>query len=194
MNDMLPQAGPAAAQAGGETWWTPRRRRYRRAADDGAGRRRATPTRRSHRPPRCALPPQASPIAPIAAAALRNRNPVTLPAACPPGPPVSDGQPTRSRMFRLILAIVATVSAVVFVMANTHRVELSFVVGSPVRVRLIFLLMLTFLAGLITTWLWGLIAQVRWSRRVRSEVRQERAAVEAADDQDQEQEQEEKAA
>ena len=83
-------------------------------------------------------------------------------------------------MFRLILAIVATVSAVVFVMANTHEVELSFVIGSPVRVRLIFLLMLTFLAGLITSWLWGLIAQVRWRRRVRKELRQERATGQAA--------------
>lgn len=80
-------------------------------------------------------------------------------------------------MFRLILAVVATISAVVFVMANTHEVELSFVIGAPVQVRLIFLLMLTFLAGLITSWLWGLISQVRWRRRVRNELRQERTAA-----------------
>jgi len=83
-------------------------------------------------------------------------------------------------MFRLILAIVATVSAVVFVMANTHQVEISFVLGAPARVRLIFLLMVTFLAGLITSWLWGLIAHVRWRSRVRNELRQERVAADVA--------------
>jgi len=83
-------------------------------------------------------------------------------------------------MFRLILAIVATVTAVVFVMANTHHVEISFVFGAPVRVRMIFLLMVTFLTGVVTAGLWGLVSNVRWRRRMRDLLRKERAAAEAA--------------
>lgn len=83
-------------------------------------------------------------------------------------------------MFRLIAAIVLTVSAVVFVMANTHHVELSFVVGSPVRVRMIFLLMVTFIAGLVTAGLWGMFARMRWKRRIVEQLRQERVAADAA--------------
>jgi uncharacterized integral membrane protein len=83
-------------------------------------------------------------------------------------------------MIRLVLAILSTVSAVVFVMANTHQVELSFVIGAPVRVRLIFLLMLTFMTGVVTAWLWSMIAHVRSHRRVQAAVRHERAAAAAA--------------
>lgn len=52
-------------------------------------------------------------------------------------------------MFRLLLAIVSTVMAVTFVVANTHRVQLSLIFGPPVEVRLIFLLMSIFLLGIV---------------------------------------------
>jgi hypothetical protein len=74
-------------------------------------------------------------------------------------------------MFRLILAIVSTVTAVVFVSQQSRRASRS----RTVRVR-VFLLMLTFLAGLVTSWL-AADPHVRWKRRVRDELRQERAAA-----------------
>ena len=70
-------------------------------------------------------------------------------------------------MIRLLLAIVTTVGVVVFVMVNTHHVPLSFIVGPPVRIRMIFLLMVTFIAGMLTTSLLMMLHKVR--RRVRTE-------------------------
>jgi uncharacterized integral membrane protein len=52
-------------------------------------------------------------------------------------------------MVRLVLAITLTCILVAFAMSNTHSVMLSFVLGPPARVRLIFLLMSSFLAGML---------------------------------------------
>ncbi len=69
-------------------------------------------------------------------------------------------------MIRLVAAIALTVVAVVFVMANTHDVKLSFIFGSPVEVRLIFLLMSTFLLGAVATGFFGMISSLRLKRRL----------------------------
>lgn len=76
-------------------------------------------------------------------------------------------------MFRLVMAMAATISAVVFVMANTHHVKISFAFGSPVKVRLIFLLILTFVAGAVVTGIFSMISNVRFRYRVRHRVRKE---------------------
>ena len=54
-------------------------------------------------------------------------------------------------MGRLMLAIVAMVVFVAFSLSNTHHVELSFVLGKPVHIRLIFLLAIAFVAGTVST-------------------------------------------
>lgn len=69
-------------------------------------------------------------------------------------------------MVRLFLAIVVTVLTVVFIMANTHDVELDVVFGSPVRIRLIFLLLSTFILGMVISSLFGMVARVRFKRRI----------------------------
>jgi len=82
-------------------------------------------------------------------------------------------------MIRLIVAVVGTAIAVVFVMANTHHVELSLVFGSPVEVRLIFLLMSTFLLGVLVSSFLGMISKVRLKRRIFRELRKEKERTES---------------
>lgn len=69
-------------------------------------------------------------------------------------------------MVRLLIAILVTVGAVVFIMANTHDVELDVVFGTPVRIRLIFLLLSTFILGVVVSSLFGMIAKLRLKRRI----------------------------
>jgi uncharacterized integral membrane protein len=54
-------------------------------------------------------------------------------------------------MGRIALAFLATVLFVSFALSNTHHVELSFVVGRPVEIRLIFLLAISFGSGVIAS-------------------------------------------
>ena len=52
-------------------------------------------------------------------------------------------------MIRLFLTVLTTIAFVAFALSNTHRVSLSFVVGET-EVRLIFLLLVSFAAGVLT--------------------------------------------
>lgn len=67
-------------------------------------------------------------------------------------------------MIRLFLAVVTTVIVVTFAMMNTHPVTLSFIFGPPVKVRLIFLMMSSFLVGMLFV---GFFTMV-WRLRLRS--------------------------
>ena len=87
-------------------------------------------------------------------------------------------------MLRLVLAMAATVSAVVFVMANTHHVKISFAFGSPVKVRLIFLLMITFFAGAIVSGFFAMISKLRLRWHVSQRIRRETKASEPEQDMD----------
>jgi uncharacterized integral membrane protein len=68
-------------------------------------------------------------------------------------------------MTRLILAVAVTIAIVVFAMANMHFVVLSLVVGPPVQIRLVFLLMSCFLAGVISFWFFLMVRKLRMRRR-----------------------------
>ena len=72
-------------------------------------------------------------------------------------------------MLRLVVTILATIVIVAFAMANTHRVELSFVIGAPVEVRLVFLLATSFVVGLATAMFVQLVGSVRARARARRE-------------------------
>lgn len=74
-------------------------------------------------------------------------------------------------MLQLIVAVVLTVAVVLFGMANSHHVELSYVMGEPIRIRMIFLLAIAFLTGAVTTYLYQMATRVsRRSRRVSREL------------------------
>ncbi|GAB4284459.1 MAG: hypothetical protein Kow0092_38870 [Deferrisomatales bacterium] len=60
-------------------------------------------------------------------------------------------------MLRLIFAVLGTIVAVAFFMANTHPVAVSFVFGPPVPVRLIFLLLTAYGAGLLTAFFYLMV-------------------------------------
>ena len=70
-------------------------------------------------------------------------------------------------MVQLFFAIVATVVVVVFAMANTHHVQLSFALGAPFHVRLITLLVVAYAGGLITAWFYTMIVKVRRNSELR---------------------------
>jgi uncharacterized integral membrane protein len=71
-------------------------------------------------------------------------------------------------MVRLILAVILTILVVLFAMSNTHPVMLSFVVGPPVKVRLIFLLMSAFLVGMLFSGFAAMLHQLRMRRLARA--------------------------
>jgi len=78
---------------------------------------------------------------------------------------------------RLILAVLITIAVVVFAMANMHFVVLSLVFGPPLQMRLIFLLMSAFAAGIITASFVMMVRKIRLKRSVKREpVRREELA------------------
>jgi uncharacterized integral membrane protein len=64
-------------------------------------------------------------------------------------------------MVRLFTAVVLTVFLVAFAMSNMHPVRLSLLVGPPVKVRLIFLMMSTFLLGMLFLGLMAMAFRLR---------------------------------
>jgi len=54
-------------------------------------------------------------------------------------------------MKRLVFIVLLTAIVTLFAVANSHHVELSFIFGAPVRMRMIFLLAGVFTAGVIST-------------------------------------------
>jgi uncharacterized integral membrane protein len=67
-------------------------------------------------------------------------------------------------MSRLLIIMLATIGLVLFALANTEHVELSFVVGQT-SVRLIFLLMLSFGVGALFALLYQAVAAARGRAR-----------------------------
>jgi uncharacterized membrane protein YciS (DUF1049 family) len=83
-------------------------------------------------------------------------------------------------MLQLALAVLVTVALVAFGMANTHQVELSVVVGAPVRFRLIILLAIAYAAGIVTAWFREMVKRAaRQAERRRLAARLKTAAVSA---------------
>lgn len=67
----------------------------------------------------------------------------------------------------LILSIVMTLAAVLFALANSHRVEVSVIFGAPIQIRLIFLLGTAFLTGAAVPCFFFLVRRVRVQRAAR---------------------------
>jgi uncharacterized integral membrane protein len=73
-------------------------------------------------------------------------------------------------MLQLVLAVAVTITIVLFGLANSHDVELSYIIGEPIRIRMIFLLFCVFFAGWITAYFYQMIVQVnRRRRRIRAQ-------------------------
>jgi uncharacterized integral membrane protein len=77
-------------------------------------------------------------------------------------------------MLQLIVAAVVTILVVLFAMANNQHVELNYIVGEPLRIRLIFLLACVFAAGMVTSYFYQMVSQMnRRRRRIRNEYERE---------------------
>ncbi len=72
-------------------------------------------------------------------------------------------------MFQLALAILVIVVIVVFSIANSHHVQLSFVIGAPIEVRLVFLLMCAFFMGMVIPIFYRLIQRLNSDRKTEQE-------------------------
>jgi uncharacterized integral membrane protein len=80
-------------------------------------------------------------------------------------------------MSRLLFIMLATVGLVLFALANTEHVELSFIVGQT-RIRLIFLLMMSFTTGGLSAIVYQAVVAARGRR---SRKRQTRLVVRRVD-------------
>jgi uncharacterized integral membrane protein len=69
-----------------------------------------------------------------------------------------------ANMMRLLFIMLATVGFVLFALANTEHVELSFIVGQT-RIRLIFLLMMGFATGGLSALLYQAVVAARGRSR-----------------------------
>ena len=68
-------------------------------------------------------------------------------------------------MRQLILAVTLTAIGVAFGIANSHHVEVGYVVGEPIEIRLVFLLAITYGAGAVTAVFWQLYGRIAQRRR-----------------------------
>ena len=72
-------------------------------------------------------------------------------------------------MARLTLTVLITVVIVIFSLANSHHVQLSFVVGKPIEIRLVFLLNCAFFMGMIVPVFHQLIQRVKREKKIKQE-------------------------
>lgn len=68
-------------------------------------------------------------------------------------------------MLRLVLTVLSTVALVTFAMSNGHHVELSVVFGAPVKIRLVFLLLVTFFVGISIPLFYSTVKHMKESQR-----------------------------
>jgi uncharacterized integral membrane protein len=70
-------------------------------------------------------------------------------------------------MYRILLTIVATSLLVVFGMQNSDHVPVSLIFGSPIQIRLMFLLSLAAMAGFLVSHILGLSKEIQLKRQIR---------------------------
>lgn len=70
-------------------------------------------------------------------------------------------------MYRILLTIVATSLLVVFGMQNSDHVPVSLIFGSPIQIRLMFLLSLAAIAGFLVSHILGLSKEIQLKKQIR---------------------------
>ncbi|MBF0442674.1 MAG: LapA family protein [Oligoflexales bacterium] len=70
-------------------------------------------------------------------------------------------------MLKLFVTILLCVAAVVFIIQNSAPVEVIFLFGSPVKIPLVFLLLIFFMVGYVLAYLLDLKKEVRLKRTIR---------------------------
>jgi len=72
-------------------------------------------------------------------------------------------------MVRLVLAVMATVLAVVLAISNSHHVELSLGIGKTVEIRLVFMLLTAFIIGMAVPVFYRLIRRLDRDKQMKRE-------------------------
>ncbi len=72
-------------------------------------------------------------------------------------------------MVKLVLAVLLTIVIVVFSISNSHHVDLSFALGDPIQVRLIFLLLSALILGMAIPVFYRLIRHLDHNKLVKRE-------------------------
>lgn len=85
-------------------------------------------------------------------------------------------------MQRVLLVILVGFMIVLFAWNNMHHVEVCFVFSRPIQVRLVFLLLTTFLAGHFTAVLLNVYMRTRIKEKARREKMKEDAKGDEIDD------------
>jgi len=70
-------------------------------------------------------------------------------------------------MIRVLVVVVATALLVVFGLQNSDHVPVSFGIGNPTQVRLIFLLLIAATAGFLLSYIMGLGREIRLKKEMR---------------------------
>jgi len=81
---------------------------------------------------------------------------------------------------RLLFLLLIGAVALFFAWSNTHHVEVGLLLGRPVHVRLIFLLLTTFLLGHFT----AVLLNVYMRTRIKAKIRRKEMAEDAHGDED----------
>ena len=70
-------------------------------------------------------------------------------------------------MFKIFGTIILCVAAIVFIIQNSDHVTVTLLVGSPVQIRLIFLLTIFFICGFVLAYLFGLRKETYLKKRIK---------------------------
>lgn len=70
-------------------------------------------------------------------------------------------------MYKILITMVMTGLVVLFGMQNFDHVPVSFIVGSPIKVRLVFLLAMAAACGFLFSYIQGLSREIRLKREIR---------------------------
>lgn len=70
-------------------------------------------------------------------------------------------------MFKVVLVMVATALLVLFGIQNSDHVAVSFVIGGPKQIRLIFLLLIAGTVGFLLSYVFGLSREIQLKKEVR---------------------------
>jgi uncharacterized integral membrane protein len=71
-------------------------------------------------------------------------------------------------MHKILITLAGMAVLLVFGMQNSDHVVVSFVVGGPVRVRLIFLLLIAAASGFLAAYIHGLGREIKLKRQIHS--------------------------
>jgi uncharacterized integral membrane protein len=91
-------------------------------------------------------------------------------------------------MWRVLIALAVIVFGALFVIENSEYVPVGLVLGSPTKIRLIFLLLFSALIGFVFAWLLSFVREIKFRKEIRRLTLLNQAAIARLSGADEEQE------